>query len=286
VDNWALGVMLYEMIAGENPFYFDGMDQVDLYESICHERYYPFPTKPSEELVDLIDGLLEKDPAQRLGMLAGGSKDILQHKWFDGLDLAKLRTREVKAPWIPPQEEEDFGDEEEVEGNPLPREDKPISSLMDVVPPDWGLHVHEEDEEEEENDDQVGKEAEEKNAHPARESSVGFSDASGETFPLAPIPSSVPSSPATSVGERKKKKVKKDPARANSLGFSDASSVPPSPVSSTLSPFTSPSGRKKKVKAFTKKEKEMTVKASQDRRNTISGAMLALDLDDAGDLDF
>jgi protein kinase A len=288
VDNWALGVMLYEMIAGENPFYFDGMDQVDLYESICHEKYYPFPTKPSKELVDLVNGLLEKDPAQRLGMLVGGSKDILQHKWFDGLDLDKVRARQVKAPWIPPEEEEDFGDEEEdVEGDPVPTEDKPISSLMDVIPPDWGLPVHEEDEEEEENDDKLVKEAIEKNAHPAREDSARFSDATSEgehaSSPISPIPSE---------GERKKKKkANGNPPR----GFSDASdassvissisSVPGAP--SVLSPFLSPGGRKKKIaKAFTKQEKDMSVKASKDRRDTISGAMFAcLDLDDK-DLDF
>lgn len=50
----------------------------------------------------LISGLLEKDPTQRIGVLAGKERDILKHKWFDDLDLSKLRNKEITAPWIPP----------------------------------------------------------------------------------------------------------------------------------------------------------------------------------------
>jgi serine/threonine protein kinase len=154
-------VMLYEMICGENPFYFDGMDQLALFEAICHEKYYPFPTEPSKDLIDFVDGLLEKDPAQRLGMLARGSEDILQHKWFDGMDLAKVRARKVRAPWRPAQAEDDVGDEEldDTQAQILKEEPKGIpicSVLLDLSPPITSdsflreLHILEIDEEEEE----------------------------------------------------------------------------------------------------------------------------------------
>jgi protein kinase A len=162
-DDWALGVMLYEVICGENPFYCDGMDQLALFEAICHEKYYPFPTEPSKELIDLVDGLLEKDPAQRLGMLARGSEDILQHKWFDGMDLAKLRAREVRAPSRPAQQaEDDFGDEElddtqaQIVREEPNKEGPSCSVLLNLAPPITfdsslrDLHMHEIDEKEEE----------------------------------------------------------------------------------------------------------------------------------------
>jgi serine/threonine protein kinase len=75
--DWRLRGMLYEMICGKNPFYFVHTDKVDLCDTICNENYCPFPTKPSKAFVALVDGLLEKDPAQGLGMLAGGSKEYL-----------------------------------------------------------------------------------------------------------------------------------------------------------------------------------------------------------------
>ena len=106
VDHWALGVLVYEMIAGENPFYFDGMDQMSLFQAIVQEAYYPLPETTSKLAVDFIDKLLVKDPTQRLGNLSGGEKDILIHEWFYGLDLLKLRNKEIQAPWIPPLEDQ------------------------------------------------------------------------------------------------------------------------------------------------------------------------------------
>ena len=95
------------MIAGENPYYFDGMEQLGLFQAIAEEIYYALPEdKTSSSLVsDLLDRLLEKDPTQRLGMLnGGGAQDILKHSWVAGLDAAILRHKNVKAPWIPGQE--------------------------------------------------------------------------------------------------------------------------------------------------------------------------------------
>lgn len=106
VDHWALGVMIYEMIAGENPFYYDGVDNGTLFEIIAKEE--PFPCeRASKEAQSLMNGLLEKDPTQRLGVLAGKERDILKHKWFDELDLELLRNKLVDAPWIPPNTQRD-----------------------------------------------------------------------------------------------------------------------------------------------------------------------------------
>ncbi|CAJ1931536.1 unnamed protein product [Cylindrotheca closterium] len=101
VDHWALGVTIYEMIAGENPFYYEGVDTGTLFQMIAKEEPYPCE-KASADAMDLINGLLEKDPTQRLGGLAGKERDILNHKWFEDLDLEMLRHKLVDAPWNPP----------------------------------------------------------------------------------------------------------------------------------------------------------------------------------------
>jgi serine/threonine protein kinase len=105
VDHWALGIVAYEMLTGENPFYFEDMDQMTLFRSIVNEPFYPLPETVSKEMVDFISGLLEKEPIQRLGFLAGREKDVLRHKWFADLDLAQMRRREAKAPWTPKRQE-------------------------------------------------------------------------------------------------------------------------------------------------------------------------------------
>lgn len=99
-DNWSLGILIYEVVQGENPFFYEGLDQVSLFHAICDEPYYPLPEDTmSEEIQDLMDRLLEKNPSKRLGTYR--EKDILAHPWFADIDIRRLRKKEVKAPWVP-----------------------------------------------------------------------------------------------------------------------------------------------------------------------------------------
>jgi CRP-like cAMP-binding protein len=99
-DNWSLAVLIYEVVQGESPFWYEGLDQVSLFHAICEEDYYPLPDEAiSDELRDLIHRLLEKNPSKRLGTFR--EKDILNHPWFAPLDIRKIRKKEIKAPWVP-----------------------------------------------------------------------------------------------------------------------------------------------------------------------------------------
>jgi len=99
-DNWSLGILIYEVVHGENPFWYDGLDQVSLFQAICSERYYPLPKNTySDDFGDLIHRLLEKNPSKRLGTFR--EKDILAHPWFADIRLPEIRMKHTKAPWKP-----------------------------------------------------------------------------------------------------------------------------------------------------------------------------------------
>lgn len=79
VDWWALGVLIYEMLAGYPPFYDEnpfGIYQKILGAKVEYPRYFTFNAK------HLISKLLTHDRTKRLGCLKDGAKDIMSHKWF------------------------------------------------------------------------------------------------------------------------------------------------------------------------------------------------------------
>ncbi|KAL3922860.1 MAG: hypothetical protein SGILL_001979 [Bacillariaceae sp.] len=114
-DNWSLAVLIYEVVQGESPFWYEGLDQCSLFHAICEEDYYPLPDEGvSEELRDLMHRMLEKNPSKRLGTFK--EKDILSHPWFTKLDIQKIRKKEIKSPWMPkPVELGEPVDPEEIE---------------------------------------------------------------------------------------------------------------------------------------------------------------------------
>lgn len=99
-DLWSLGILIYEMITGESPFYYDGIDQMELFESIVLDPYKP-PPDVSQEADDIMGRLLVKDPSRRLG--ASGENHVVEHSWFADLDLDALRRRDpsIRVPWTP-----------------------------------------------------------------------------------------------------------------------------------------------------------------------------------------
>ncbi|KAK9909485.1 hypothetical protein WJX75_003002 [Coccomyxa subellipsoidea] len=98
VDWWALGVLIYETVAGYPPFYDE--DRVAMFKNICQVKY-SVPSHFSKEVRDLIKRLLVHNPNQRLGALKAGAADIKAHPWFANFDWAAFSKRQMKAPYIP-----------------------------------------------------------------------------------------------------------------------------------------------------------------------------------------
>jgi len=114
VDWWAFGILMFEMLVGQPPFCAD--DPMDIYQKILRNRV-AYPSSMSKAAKDLISKLLISVPAQRLGSLKKGHRDISGHPFFKPLEFSALLKKEIKAPYIPnissPTDTSNFDDYEE-----------------------------------------------------------------------------------------------------------------------------------------------------------------------------
>ena len=103
-DFWALGVLLFEMLAGYPPFCADsalGVFELSLRAEPSFPAHLPAAAKA------LVGALLTRQPRLRLGSCGarggrcGGAVDVACHPFFARIDWRALLAREVEAPVVP-----------------------------------------------------------------------------------------------------------------------------------------------------------------------------------------
>eukprot|EP00741_Cyanophora_paradoxa_P022432 tig00021489_g21658.t1 len=95
VDWWALGILIFEMLAGFPPFYDE--NPFGIYQKILRGKI-DWPRHFDKHAIDLIQHLLEPDKHKRLGCFKSGAADIKKHKWFRGFDWDLMIQRRLPAP--------------------------------------------------------------------------------------------------------------------------------------------------------------------------------------------
>jgi protein kinase A len=98
VDWWCLGILIYEMLVGIDPF--SDEEPMAVYQNILKGRI-KFPSIFDKDAKSLIKHLLVADLGKRYGNLKAGVNDIKEHRWLSDLDWKKLIARNLKPLYIP-----------------------------------------------------------------------------------------------------------------------------------------------------------------------------------------
>mmetsp|Transcript_7691 Transcript_7691/g.7549 ORF Transcript_7691/g.7549 Transcript_7691/m.7549 type:complete len:158 (+) Transcript_7691:292-765(+) len=86
------------MLSGLPPFYVNHRQEI--YRRILSEEIKYLSTM-SPDVKDLLQGLLQKSPEQRLGTGELGAEEIKSHPWFRTLDWFLLENKLIQPPFVP-----------------------------------------------------------------------------------------------------------------------------------------------------------------------------------------
>ncbi|CAD8043716.1 unnamed protein product [Paramecium primaurelia] len=98
VDWWCLGILIYEMLAGIDPF--NDEDPMAIYQKILKGKV-KFPRNFQQEAKSLVKHLLVADLTKRFGNLKGGANDIKMHRWFQAMDWEFLVQKKLQPKYKP-----------------------------------------------------------------------------------------------------------------------------------------------------------------------------------------
>lgn len=114
-DLWALGCIMYQMATGNLPFTAE--NEYFIFENI-KAGIINWPEGTSEDLKDIVQRLLVRDPNERLGSGPPGSPNdysaLKGHKFFAGIDFANLLLIDPpKMPLVSPLRNAEEGKKED-----------------------------------------------------------------------------------------------------------------------------------------------------------------------------
>ena len=98
VDWWALGIIVYLFYFKKLPF--EGENRNKLFSSIINDKPY-ISNSLDINTIDFLTKLLEKNPNKRLGSKDGYNEEVINHPFFNGIDMDLVFNKQININFHP-----------------------------------------------------------------------------------------------------------------------------------------------------------------------------------------
>ncbi|KAL6472477.1 hypothetical protein MHYP_G00186650 [Metynnis hypsauchen] len=109
-DWFSLGCMLFKLLRGHSPFRQHKTKDKHEIDRMTLTMNVELPDSFSPELKSLLEGLLQRDVAKRLGCQGRGAQEVKEHLFFKGIDWQQVYLQKYSPPLIPPRGEVNAAD--------------------------------------------------------------------------------------------------------------------------------------------------------------------------------
>ncbi|XP_078410418.1 G protein-coupled receptor kinase 3 isoform X2 [Cetorhinus maximus] len=109
-DWFSLGCMLFKLLRGHSPFRQHKTKDKHEIDRMTLTMNVELPDSFSVELKSLLEGLLQREVAKRLGCLGRGAVEVKEHPFFKGIDWQQVYLQKYPPPLIPPRGEVNAAD--------------------------------------------------------------------------------------------------------------------------------------------------------------------------------
>jgi len=109
-DWFSLGCVFYKLLRGHSPFRSQNAKNKDEIDQLTLTKDVQLPSTMSSEMGELLYGLLQKDPGQRLGCRGRGSEELKELAFFKHTNWDEVLQKKLTPPLIPPRGEVNAAD--------------------------------------------------------------------------------------------------------------------------------------------------------------------------------